>query len=223
MSFSLFCLLALATPPGAPPPAVTALTHELHSPNTITRSRAARELGALKEEAGAAVPDLARALADVDQFVAREAAEALGKIGAAAVPALRKALWSDDARVRLRALMALSRCCPQDPPTIALLARTLKEDPDANVRRWAALTLDRIGLTKQGLIANLTAALADEDLTVRYSAAIALTRYGVEAKETTARLALLVTPEVASLKGAATDMLRTITATFGKPRANSHE
>src|SRR5439155_24450488 len=134
MSFSLFCILALATPPGAPPPAVTALTHELHSPNTITRSRAARELGALKEEAGAAVPDLARALADVDQFVAREAAEALGKIGAAAVPALRKALWSDDARVRLRALMALSRCCPQDPPTIALLARTLKEDPDANVR-----------------------------------------------------------------------------------------
>src|SRR5947208_5181657 len=101
MPFSLICILALATPPGTPPPAVTALTHELASPNSITRSRAARELGALKEQAGSAVPDLARTLADADPFVAREAADALGKIGLAAVPALRNALWSHDARVRL--------------------------------------------------------------------------------------------------------------------------
>src|SRR5438270_436537 len=78
------------------------------------------------------------------------------------------------------------------------------------------LAMDRSGLTGHGLIANLTAALADEDLTVRYSAVVALTAYGVELKETTARLALLVTGEIASLRGVTTDVLRTIAATFGK-------
>src|SRR5438128_2746390 len=104
MPVSLVCMLVLATPPGTDAPAVTALTHELSSPNTITRSRAARELGALKEQAGAAVPHLARTLADADPFVARDAAEALGKIGLAAVPALRQALRSDHTKVRLRAV-----------------------------------------------------------------------------------------------------------------------
>ena len=216
MSFSLLCALALGAPPAAPPPAVAGLTHELSSANTITRSRAARELGKLKDQAAAAVPELAKTLADADPFVARDAAEALGKIGHAAVPALRDALRSAEPRVRIRALHALSSCCPNDPPTVVVLARTLKEDPDANVRRWAALTLDRIGLTSQGLIANLKAALDDEDVTVRYSAAIALTRYGVELKETTARLAPSLVSEIAGLNGLTTDVLRTITDTFGK-------
>src|SRR5207302_6164454 len=88
MSPSFILAVALSAPPAAPPPAVAALTHQLSSSNAITRSRAARELGALKEQAGAAVPHLARALADADPFVARDAAEALGRIGPVATPAL---------------------------------------------------------------------------------------------------------------------------------------
>jgi hypothetical protein len=84
------------------------------------------------------------------------------------------------------------------------------------VRRWAALALDRIGVTGQGVIANLTAALADPDITVRYSAAIALTKYGVEAKEASARLTPRVVAEVAGLNGATTDVLRSITETLAR-------
>jgi HEAT repeat protein len=215
MPFSLICALALEAPPLAPPPAVAGLTHELASPNTITRSRAARELGKLQEQAAAAVPDLVRALADADPFVARDASEALGKIGPAAVPALRGALHSAEPRVRIRALQALSKCCPKDHGTVVAIARMLTEDPDANVRRWAALTLDRIGLTGQGVIANLTAAIADQDVTVRYSAAIALTKYGVEVKETTGQLTPAVLSLIAGLQGATTDVLRAIAETFG--------
>jgi len=216
MPFSLIFAIALGSPPDTPPPAVTGLTHQLSSPNKITRSRAARELGKLEHQAAAAVPDLVRTLADADPFVSRDAAEALGKIGPAAVPALRDALHSGEPRVRIRALQALSKICPKDHATVVTLTRMLKEDPDANARRWSALTLDRIGLTGRGVIANLTAALADEDRTVRYSAAIALSRYGAEAKETAARLAPLATSELVGLRGVSTDVLRTITETFGK-------
>jgi len=216
MPFSLICALALGAPPPAPPPAVAGLAHELTSPNTITRSRAARELGKLKEQAAAAVPELVRALTDADPFVARDASEALGKIGPAAVPALRGALCSAEPRVRIRALQALSHCCPKDHGTVDAIARTLKEDSDANVRRWAALTLDRIGLTGQGVIANLTAVVADKDITVRYSAAVALTKYGVEVKESTGQLTPAVLSEIAGLQGATTDFLRLIAETFGQ-------
>jgi HEAT repeat protein len=221
MSFSLICTLALGAPPVVPPPVVAGLTRELSSPNTITRSRAARELGLLKDHAAPAVPGLARALADVDPFVAREAAEALGQIGTAAVPALRGALRSSDSRVRIRALHALSGSCPKDHATVAAVAQTLKDDPDANVRRWAALTLDRIGVTGQGVIANLTAALADQDVTVRYSAAVALAKYGVEVKETTNRLTPTVLGEIAGLEGISTDVLKAITATLRKNEDSS--
>jgi HEAT repeat protein len=216
MSLLLIGTLALGAPPPVPPAPVTGLTHELSSPNTITRSRAARELGKLKDQAAVAVPELVRTLADPDPFVARDASEALGKIGPAAVPALRDALRSAESRVRIRALQALSACCPNDHATVATVAQALKADPDANVRRWAALTLDRIGVTGQGVIANLTAALADPDMTVRYSAAIALTKYGVEVKETSARLTPRVVADVAGLQGATTDILNAITATLSR-------
>lgn len=222
MPFSFICALALGAPPTVPPPAVAGLTRELTSSNTVTRSRAARELGKLQDQAAAAVPELVRTLTDADPFVCRDATEALGKIGPAAVPALRDVLRSAEPRVRIRALQALSKCCPKDHATVAAVAQTLKDDPDANVRRWAAFALDRIGITGQGVIANLTAAMADPDITVRYSAAIALTKYGVEVKnEASARLTPRVVSEMAGLQGSATDVLRTITETFGSKEAPS--
>src|SRR5207247_1134016 len=121
MSCSVILTLVLAAPPPDPPPAISVLTQELYSSNTITRSRAARQLGAFKEQARAAVPHLARTLADADHFVARAAADALGQIGPIAVPALRDALRSVDARVRLRALVALSRCRTKDRATVSAL------------------------------------------------------------------------------------------------------
>jgi len=173
-------------------------------------------LGALGARAAAAVPHLAHALTDRDPFVARDAAEALGKIGPAAGPALRHALTSQDRRVRLRALFALSQCCAKERPTVIALVRMLKEDADPEVRRWATLALDRIGLTGHGLIANLTAALSDKDTSVRISAAVALGSYGAEAKEAVERLTPLAKGDNAALQAAATEALKKITAVAAK-------
>ncbi len=63
-------------------------------------------------DAEEAVPALAKALADADVGVRRQAAKTLGDIGArarAAVPSLRKALVDPDEAVRSEATMALGK------------------------------------------------------------------------------------------------------------------
>src|SRR5688572_28642096 len=130
MSFSLVFALALGTPPDVPLPAVTGLTHELSSPNKVTRSRAAKELGKFEHQAAAAVPVLVRTLADADPFGPRRAAEGRRKIRPAGGPGPREALNSGEARVAIRVLETLRKVWPKDHPTVITLARTLKEDPD---------------------------------------------------------------------------------------------
>jgi len=80
-----------------------------------------------------------------DEWTEQEtAADALGRIGAAAVPALVQQLSSPDAAVRLKAVEVLSRIGPEaesaSPQLIPLL-----DDPDPAVRKAAARTLGQIG------------------------------------------------------------------------------
>lgn len=84
-------------------------------------------------------------LKPLDQWTDQEvAADALGRIGAAAVPELVKVLSSPDAAVREKAVQVLGRMGPAAAPAAPELIQLL-HDPDESVRRAAARTLGQIG------------------------------------------------------------------------------
>jgi hypothetical protein len=72
------------------------------------------------------------------------AADALGRIGPPAVPALRQALQSTDPEVRLNAVQVLARMGPDAKDAVPDLVALL-DDPDERIRKAAARTLGRIG------------------------------------------------------------------------------
>lgn len=72
------------------------------------------------------------------------AAEALGRIGAAAVPELVQTLQSPNAAVRLKGVEVLGRMGADAKDAVPQLVRLL-DDPDLDVRKAAARTLGRIG------------------------------------------------------------------------------
>jgi HEAT repeat protein len=102
-------------------------------------------------EAAQAVPVLRQALQDDDPAARQLAAAALANIGpdaAAAVPQLAAVLTDADPTVRRNAALALSRIGPPARGAIADLARALRpEEPNAEVRRFAAEALAHIGKT----------------------------------------------------------------------------
>lgn len=72
------------------------------------------------------------------------AAEALGRIGAAAVPSLVETLRSPDSAVRLKGVEVLGRMGADAREAVPNLVNLL-DDPDLAVRKAAARTLGRIG------------------------------------------------------------------------------
>lgn len=90
-------------------------------------------------------PSTARLLRPFPEWSEQEAAaEALGRIGAAAVPQLIAALHSDDPTVRLKATEVLGRMGPEAAEAVGELVRLL-DDPDVRVRKAAIRTLGQIG------------------------------------------------------------------------------
>jgi len=88
------------------------------------------------------------------------AAEALGRIGAAAVPALVESLQSPDATVRLKAVEVLGRMGADAKDAVPHLVRLL-DDPDLDVRKAAARTLGRIGPAAQEAVPALMKSLLE--------------------------------------------------------------
>jgi HEAT repeat protein len=88
------------------------------------------------------------------------AAEALGRIGAAAVPALVESLQNPDAAVRLKAIEVLGRMGADAKDAVPHLIRLL-DDPDLNVRKAAARTLGRIGPAAQQAVPSLMKTLLE--------------------------------------------------------------
>lgn len=86
------------------------------------------------------------------------AADALARIGPASIPALLRALESEDPAVRARATLAFARMGPEASPAVGALARAL-QDPDADVRRGAARALGQIGPAAETAIPALAAAM----------------------------------------------------------------
>lgn len=87
----------------------------------------------------------ARPLRPFPEWTEQEAAaEALGRIGAAAVPQLVEALRSPDADVRLKAVEVLGRMGPEAADAVGTLVPLLN-DPDERVRKATIRTLGQIG------------------------------------------------------------------------------
>jgi HEAT repeat protein len=72
------------------------------------------------------------------------AADALGRIGAAAVPALIEALDNPHPAAREKAVEVLGRMGPDAAEAVPALVRLL-DDPDESVRKATARTLGQIG------------------------------------------------------------------------------
>ncbi|HET6884208.1 MAG TPA: HEAT repeat domain-containing protein [Pirellulales bacterium] len=88
------------------------------------------------------------------------AADALARIGEAAVPALIDILHDDDPSIRAQAARALARMGPKAAPAVSELIVVLN-DPDSEVRRGAARALGQIGPDAEDAVPALIKALKD--------------------------------------------------------------
>lgn len=92
--------------------------------------------------------------------VRETAADALARIGEAAVPALIDTLHDPDQGVRAQAAMALARMGDKAAPAVDALVQALN-DPNEDVRRGAARALGQIGSDAQEAIPALIEAIKD--------------------------------------------------------------
>jgi hypothetical protein len=101
-------------------------------------------------------------LKPLDKWTEQEAAaDALGRIGTAAVPQLIAALRSNDAEARLQATQVLARMGSDAKEAVPDLIRLL-DDPDERIRKAATRTLGRIGPDAAEAVPALMKSLLDE-------------------------------------------------------------
>lgn len=86
------------------------------------------------------------------------AADALGRIGTAAVPSLVEALHSPDPAIRQKAAEVLGRMGPDAKDAVPHLVRLL-DDPDEHVRKTVTRTIGRIGPPAQDAVPALVRTL----------------------------------------------------------------
>ncbi len=146
----------------------------LQSKSAEERRQAAYALGRSREIT--AVPALVLALQDSYSGVQREAADALDKIGAAAVPMLIQVLKSNNDLARQYAAQALGQI--RDGTAVPALILAL-QDSNSGVRRSAAYALGEIG--DVSAVSALIHALQDSNEWVRVYAAEALGKLDVSA------------------------------------------
>ncbi|MCX6867989.1 MAG: PQQ-binding-like beta-propeller repeat protein [Verrucomicrobia bacterium] len=165
------------------PCAVALLVEALARQEASLRLQAVGILIDLAPDTLAAQPALIRALQDDDTLVARDAARALGALGAKAAPAvpnLVKALAHRDDHLRIYAAEALASIGPTAAAAIPALTKALK-DPVAGVRWAACEALAAMGPPAAAAAPRLIDALKDEFLLVRICAAGALGHIGAKA------------------------------------------
>jgi hypothetical protein len=101
-------------------------------------------------------------LKPLDKWTEQEAAaDALGRIGTAAVPDLIAALRSNDAEARLQATQVLARMGSDAKEAVPDLIRLL-DDPDERIRKAATRTLGRIGPAAAEAVPALMKSLLDK-------------------------------------------------------------
>jgi HEAT repeat protein len=126
--------------PGGAPPVLT--SDELLENRYQVSAQAPRTVAPATFVQPGEPPRMLRPLAEWTEQEA--AADALGRIGAPAVPALVQTLDSPDAAVRLKAVDVLSHMGPDAHEAVPRLVKLLG-DPDPTVRKAAARALGQIG------------------------------------------------------------------------------
>ncbi len=192
--------------------ASAALFFALADPSESVRwavAAALHRLGTAPEDVAA----LTKALRHDDAYVRSFAAYALGRLGAAAapaVPALVEAYRREETEGRGAAVTALAALGPLAAPAAPALIDGLKNP--ANHRRWsAARALGRLGAAAAPAVpAALIAALRDPNPHVRVYVAQALGRLGVEAAAAVPALQAAVRDEDAAVRREAQTALRRI-------------
>ena len=104
--------------------------------------------------------------------------ESLRELGSEAVPKYLRNLQSKDEKVPLTAVVVLAFMEEKAADAVPTLTQVLKEDKNAQVRRFATNALGNIGEKAADAVPTLTQALEDENTLVRRSAAYALGNIG---------------------------------------------
>ena len=159
----------------------------LRSSDAAARMKAANELGFLREDAAAAVPELIHALDDAYEPVQRNALYALGAIGEPAVAPLAEALAAEqeafEAEPILHICDAAHGLAAIGTPAVPAL-KTALGDKRENVRASAAYALGEMGPDAADAVDTLIPLLTDASHEVRRHATSALGMIQVPAEKT---------------------------------------
>ncbi|MGL6074342.1 MAG: HEAT repeat domain-containing protein [Fimbriiglobus sp.] len=156
------------------------LIRGMRSNQPEVRSRSARALGRMGEQARDAMPHLAHALHDQEASVRESAAQAMGQMGPEAIPHLTLMLQHDDKYVRRNAVWALGKLGHASIPTIPYLCQALR-DADPRVASGAAQTLGGLAEQAAEAIGPLTEAMRGTNIVLCRLAAKALSEIGLPA------------------------------------------
>jgi HEAT repeat protein len=197
-------------------PAVTALLQTLLDRQASVREAAAAALPKINpqwprsREAEDAVPLFVRGLAPLAHqpaAPARNASEALIRIGPAAVSSLLEALEDDEHELRqIAAARILAQIRPVTRAVVPALVDILNHKPGP-IRQAAALALGEIGLEAHAATPALCQALAHWSADVRKAAAQALAQINAAAEAAIPRLLAALADATASVRQAAADSL----------------
>jgi len=131
--------------PNSGPPVLTSMELPPQSSPTDQGGASVQEPALVSQAAYVRPVSSGESIKPFDQWTEQEvAADSLGRIGAAAVPALVEALRNPDPTVRLKAVEVLGRMGDDAAPAVPDLVRLLA-DPNPDVQKAATRTLGRIG------------------------------------------------------------------------------
>jgi HEAT repeat protein len=155
-------------------------------PEGLRRAQAALALTKMRPASRGAVPALAEALSDKDEWVRMNAVIALAGLGTdsrPAIPALIPAMKDDANRTNLgaftftiqeEAAIALGRASAGTHDGVAALSETMQTTPSRSLKRAAARALGLVGAEARDAAPLLKAMLDDADPALQWTARVAL-------------------------------------------------
>jgi HEAT repeat protein len=189
------------------------LVAALADDDPLVRGVAVRAVGELAPDVPGGVQALISLFPDVD---AMRAVARFGPGGAEAVPALITALKHDDPTVRWQAARALGKIGAPAVPAVPELARLATSDPEPLVREHAAEALGDIGPAAADGIPALVQLLRYRVARVRRDAVRALGQMGPTAKGVLGDVRALEQDSDADVRAAATRAIRFIDPTSSR-------